>query len=55
MARIRESTVWLLESAEDHCISWEAIARAALAYMSEDEVRDMCNANDFPVPGDDEE
>lgn len=51
----RESTIWLLDSAEDGCISWEDVARAALAYMSEDDVRDMCAANDFPFPGDQED
>lgn len=51
MARLRETTLHLLDGAEEHLISWETIARAALAYMSEDEVKDMCEANDFPTPG----
>lgn len=52
---MREATCWLLDSAEDGCISWETIARMALNYMSEDEVSDMCSANDLPLFGEDEE
>ena len=44
----RKATMWLIDSAEDGCISWEVVARAALNYMSEDDVQDMCDANNFP-------
>ena len=55
MAKIREATSMLLDSAEDGCVSWEEIARAALGYMSEDDVKGMCEANDFPCPWQDED
>ena len=37
----RAFTNALLEDAEQGLLSWESIARAALDYMSEDEVRDL--------------
>lgn len=37
----REMTNYLLEAAANGEISWEAIARGCLVYMSEDEVVDM--------------
>jgi hypothetical protein len=43
----REATNKLIEFAEEGIMSWEEIARAALCYMSEDEVRDMADANDL--------
>jgi hypothetical protein len=55
MAKIREATCMLLDSAEDGCVSWETIARAALGYMSEDDVRDMCEKEDFPCPWQDDD
>lgn len=55
MAKVREATSMLLHSAEDGCVTWEIIARAALGYMSEDDVKGMCEANDFPCPWQDDE
>ena len=43
----REATNKLIEFVEEGVMSWEEIARAALCYMSEDEVRDMADANDL--------
>ena len=43
----REATNKLVEMAEEGILDWETIARAALCYMSEDEVADMANCNDF--------
>ena len=43
----REATNKLVEFAEEGVISWEEIARAALCYMSEDEVRNMADCNDL--------
>ena len=47
MSEIRETTIKLTEMAEEGTISWQAIAEMALWYMSEDEVADMCRANDL--------
>ena len=44
---VREVTEKLIDLAEDSVLSWEAIARAALDYMSEDEVADMAQCNEF--------
>ena len=37
----------MIDLAEEGALSWETIARAALQYMSEDEVADMARCNDF--------
>ena len=44
---VREATEKLIDLAEEGFLSWETIARAALNYMSEDEVADMARCNDF--------
>ena len=44
---VREATEKLINLAEAGVLSWEAIARAALDYMSEDEVADMAQCNEF--------
>ena len=44
---VREATEKLIDLAEEGVLSWETIARAALDYMSEDEVADMAQYNDF--------
>lgn len=51
----RSATCELIEMAENYEISWETIARECLQYMSEDEVRDMAESNDWIDPEDDEE
>lgn len=51
----REATCKLIEMAENCEISWETIARECLQYMSEDEVRDMAESNDWINSEDDEE
>ena len=51
----RSATCELIEMAEYGEISWETIARECLQYMSEDEVRDMAESNDWIDPEDDEE
>jgi hypothetical protein len=43
----REATCRLIEMAEEDGISWEDIARAALSYMSEYDVADMCGKNEL--------
>ena len=44
---VREATEKLINLAEEGVLSWETIARAALNYMSEDEVADMAQYNEF--------
>lgn len=44
---VREATEKLINLAEEGVLSWEAIARAALNYMSEDDVKDMAEYNEF--------
>ena len=44
---VRHATEKLIDLAEEGVLSWEAIARAALDYMSEDEVADMAQCNEF--------
>jgi hypothetical protein len=50
----REATNELIEMVHAGAISWETIARECLQYMSEDEVRDMAESNDW-IGSDDEE
>ena len=47
MRNVRKATNKVIEMAEEGVISWETIARAALQYMSEDEVADMAQCNEF--------
>ena len=44
---MREYTTKLLEMMDEGLISAEAVAEMALAYMSEDDVKDMMRANDI--------
>ena len=44
---MREYTTKLLEMMDEGLISAEAVAEMALAYMSEDDVKDMMLANDI--------
>ena len=43
----RKVTNKLIELVEDGALSWEAVARAALCYMSEDDVADMARSNEL--------
>ena len=52
---MREYTVKLLEMMDEGLISAEAVAEMALAYMSEDDVKDMCRANDILDEEDEED
>ena len=52
----REYTTKLLEMMDEGMISAEAVAEMALAYMSEDDVKDMVRSNDLmPWLEDDED
>jgi hypothetical protein len=52
---MREYTNKLIAMMDEGLISAEAVAEMALAYMSEDDVKDMCRANDLLIGEDDEE
>ena len=43
----REVTNMLVGMAEDGTISWESIARSALGYMSERDVKEMAHDNEL--------
>lgn len=43
----REVTCKVLDMAENGLLNWETIARECLEYMSEDDVRDMAESNDW--------
>jgi len=45
----REATNKLLQMIDDGLVSQDYVITAALKYMSEDEVRDMCHANDIEL------
>ena len=51
---MREYTTKLIAMMDEGLISAEAVAEMCLAYMSEDDVKDMCRANDI-LDEDDEE
>lgn len=55
MGNVRKATNKVIEMAEEGVLSWEAIARAALQYMSEDEVAAMAWYNGFIEDEDEEE
>lgn len=55
MGNVRKATNKVIEMAEEGVLSWETIARAALNYMSEDEVAAMAWYNDFIEDEDEEE
>jgi hypothetical protein len=52
---MREYTSKLIAMMDEGLISAEAVAEMALAYMSEDDVKDMCHANDLLIGEDYEE
>lgn len=43
----REATNKMYELAEEGLVSWESIAKACLGYMSEADVKDMAECNEF--------
>ena len=46
---MREYTSKLIAMMDEGLISAEAVAEMAMAYMSEDDVKDMCLANDLLI------
>lgn len=51
----RDWTNELIARAEQGVLSWEAIARGALTYMSEDDVKDMAQSEELVEDPDDED
>jgi hypothetical protein len=52
---MREYTSKLIAMMDEGLISAEAVAEMALAYMSEDDVKDMCRANDLLLDEEDDD
>ena len=52
---MREYTSKLMAMMDEGLISAEAVAEMALAYMSEDDVKDMCLANDLLIGEEEDE
>jgi len=52
---MREYTSKLIEMMEEGLISAKDVAEMALAYMSEDDVKNMCRANDLLITEADED
>lgn len=48
----REATTKLLSMIEDGMLDRDMILSACLSYMSEDDVADMCRANDIALTND---
>ena len=51
----REATNKLLQMVDDGLVGQDYVLTAALKYMSEDDVRDMCHANDIELWLDEED
>ena len=51
----RDYTNELIERVENGLLDWESVARAALCYMSEDDVRDMAECNELIEDDEDED
>ena len=52
---MREYTSKLIAMMDEGLITAEAVAEMALAYMSEDDVKDMCRANDLLLDEEEED
>jgi hypothetical protein len=52
---MREYTSKLIAMMDEGLITAESVAEMALAYMSEDDVKDMCLANDLLIGEDNED
>lgn len=48
----REATTKLLEMVEEGILDRDMVINACMSYMSEDDVADMCCANDIALTGD---
>ena len=52
---VRDYTNELIERADQGILTWKQIAQAALQYMSEDDVKNMAESNEFIEDEDDDE
>ncbi len=52
---VRKATCRALELADEGIISWQTLAEAALRWMSEDDVKAMCEANEIDLDLDNED
>ena len=52
---VRNVTCKVLELADEGMISWQALAECALRWMSEDDVKEMCEANEIYFEEDEED
>ncbi len=52
--KTREYTCMVLDMIDEGSLDAKAVAEMCLAYMSEDEVKDMCRSNDI-LPADEDE
>lgn len=50
--KTRKVTNKLIEMAEEGLISWADLAMMSLKWMSEDDVAEMCKANDISIEED---
>lgn len=55
MSNVRQATIKVIELCEEGVISWEAVALAALRYMSEDDVADMAHQYEWIEEEEEEE
>lgn len=52
---VRKTTSRILEMAEEGMISWQTLAECALRWMSEDDVAEMCKANELLIDEEEDE
>ena len=55
MRDVREITNRIYDAVEEGVLTWETVAAAALSYMSEDEVAEMAEMNEFFAYEEDED
>lgn len=55
MRDVREITNKIYDAVDEGVLTWETVAAAALSYMSEDEVAEMAQLNEFFAYEDEEE
>lgn len=55
MNNVRQATIKVIELCKEGVLSWEAVALAALRYMSEHDVADMAHDNEWIEEEEEEE
>jgi hypothetical protein len=51
----RDYTCKVLEAIDEGILDYKAVAEAALRFMSEDDVKEMCHANELLIEVDEDE